>query len=206
MKKRIIRLRRWLDRLSVASENKHWDSAIAAADCLNAETREIRDELCGMFTEETKRFAFHKFITGLPMYIKTIGIALIIVMLSSMPIAIEPEKQLNAVSKLPVESNKNVKNLNWLTKEEDELLSVFRSDFTESSQMSLASASSEKVANTKKIKRVTKKTTVTDAENIPQELKSNTVAKSIAQEDLLTLIQVGEKALRGDSFGIKVVK
>ncbi|NLV82460.1 MAG: hypothetical protein GXZ18_05575 [Synergistaceae bacterium] len=206
MKKRIIRLRRWLDRLSVASENKHWDSAIAAADCLNAETREIRDELCGMFTEETKRFAFHKFITGLPMYIKTIGIALIIVMLSSMPISIEPEKKLNAVSKLTVESNKNVKNLNWLTKEEAELLSVFRSDFTESSQMSIASASSEKVANTKKIKRVTKKTTVTDAENIPQELKSNTVAKSIAQEDLLTLIQVGEKALRGDSFGIKVVK
>lgn len=209
MKKRVVRLKRWVDRLYEACDKKQWSSAMAAADCLNAETRDLRDELCDVYTDEIEKFALHKLMKRMPMYIKTAVIALLIVMLSSLPIAIEAEKQIRTVSNNPVETNKNAKNLNWLTIEEAELLSVFRSNFTENPQMSLLSVTNTKNIKTPRTAKVSKaaKTKVSPVtENISTKNKDKAVIKDTSQEDLLTLIHIGEKALKGDSFAIKVVK
>lgn len=209
MKKRVIRIKRWVDRLSVAYEKKQWSSAMAAVDCLNAETRDLRDELCNVYIEEIEKFTLNKLMARMPIYIKTVVIALFIVMLSSLPIAVEAEKQVMTVSKKPIETNKNVKNLNWLTNEEAELLSVFRSNFAENSQMSLLAVTNSKnikTTRTAKISEAQKTKVIPNTENISIKNKSKTIIKDTSQEDLLTLLQIGEKALKGDSFAIKVVK
>ena len=45
MKQKTARLQRWLDRLTAACENHKWKSAVAEADCLSAELKQVREEL-----------------------------------------------------------------------------------------------------------------------------------------------------------------
>lgn len=216
MKKKIIRLRRWLDRLSRACEGKQWSSAVAASDCLNAEARELREELYGILIEDSHDFRFQKILSTIPLHIKTIGIALLIVSLTSIPIATESEN-MTVVSKVSSENSFNKKNLSWLSKEEAELLTVFRSNFAEGSSMALTPLKTNvntSVNHKNNAKQSDQKEQGNSKEELfddnlksnAQESKNKSFVKTTVQDDLLSLIQVGERALRGDSFGIKVVK
>ena len=217
MKKKITRLKRWLDRLSKACDARQWSSAVAASDCLNAEARELREELYGILMEDSRDFRSTKMLSIMPMHIKTIGIALLIVSLTSIPIATESEKNASMISKTSSENTLNMKNLSWLTKEEAELLTVFRSNFTESSNMALTpikitastSVNNKKIANQSAYdgrKNHKEEFPIENFKRNTQEVQSKSFVKNTAHEDLLSLIQVGERALRGDTFGIKVVK
>lgn len=119
MKKKISRIQRWLDRLSTACETGRWDSALVEADCLSAEVREIREDLTLKLENDHAAARGILSRSAVTMSIKSVGIALFIVMVSTLPLAVESERPRTAqnVSK-PAQSN-GEEILTWVTREEE---------------------------------------------------------------------------------------
>ena len=206
MKKKISRIQRWLDRLSTACETGRWDSALVEADCLSAEVREIREDLTLKLENDHAAARGILSRSAVTMSIKSVGIALFIVMVSTHPLAVESERPRTAqnVSK-PAQSN-GEEILTWVTREEEELIRTLRADL---SGQNAGSAKTEKVFSVPVKKRTAAEAKKENAMVSEMPFALNTQVRSetlISPEDLLALLQIGEKALRGDAPAIKVIK
>jgi hypothetical protein len=206
MKKKISRIQRWLDRLSTACETGRWDSALVEADCLSAEVREIREDLTLKLENDHAAARGILSRSAVTMSIKSVGIALFIVMVSTLPLAVESERPRTAqnVSK-PAQSN-GEEILTWVTREEEELIRTLRADL---SGQNAGSAKTEKVFSVPVKKRTAAEAKKENAMVSEMPFALNTQVRSetlISPEDLLALLQIGEKALRGDAPAIKVIK
>jgi hypothetical protein len=140
------------------------------------------------------------------MSIKSVGIALFIVMVSTIPLAVESERPWKAQSESKPAQSSGEEILTWVTREEDELIRTLRSDL---SGQNAGSAKTESVFSVPVKKRASAeaKNENTMVSEIPS--ARNTQVRSeavISPEDLLALLQIGEKALRGDAPAIKVIK
>lgn len=206
MKKKISRIQRWLDRLSTACETGRWDSALVEADCLSAEVREIREDLTRKLENSHSATAYIFSRSTVAMSIKSVGIAFFIVLVSTIPLAVESERPWSAQSaSVPVQSSGR-EMLAWVTREEDELIRILRADLSgQNSELNQP----EKVfsAPIKKRASVQGKNENIAVSEIPA-LRNMPVRSEagISAEDLLALVQIGEKALRGDPPAIKVIK
>ena len=206
MKKKISRIQRWLDRLSTACETGRWDSALVEADCLSAEVREIREDLTLKLENDHAAARGILSRSAVTMSIKSVGIALFIVMVSTIPLAVESERPWTAQSESKPAQSSGEEILTWVTREEDELIRTLRSDL---SGQNAGSAKTESVFSVPVKKRASAeaKNENTMVSEIPS--ARNTQVRSealISPEDLLALLQIGEKALRGDAPAIKVIK
>ena len=205
MKKKIARIERWLNRLSAACETKRWDSALVEADCLSAEVREIREDLTHMLENdaiETERIFSRSAVT---MSIKSIGIALFIVLVSTIPLAVEADKPWaeQAVSKPAKSAPQEM--LAWVTPEEDELIRTLRADLSGKNAIKQTESVFLTPAKKRASLQVKKESIVFSEIPITQNIRVKPEV-GISAEDLLALIQIGEKALRGDTPAIKVIK
>ena len=205
MKKKIARIERWLNRLSAACETKRWDSALVEADCLSAEVREIREDLNHMLENdgfETERIFSRSAVT---MSIKSIGIALFIVLVSTIPLAVEAEKPwvAQAVSKPANSTGQEM--LAWVTPEEDELIRTLRTDLSGKNALKQTEIVFLTPAKKRASVQVKKENIAVSERPIAQEIRVKSEA-GISAEDLQALFQIGEKALRGDTPAIKVIK
>ena len=205
MKKKIARIERWLNRLSTACETKRWDSALVEADCLSAEVREIREDLTHMLENdafETERLFSRSAVT---MSIKSIGIALFIVLVSTIPLAVEADKPwaAQAVSKPAKSAPQEM--LAWVTPEEDELIRTLRADLSGKNAVKQTESVFLAPAKKRASLQVKKESIVFPEIPITQNIRVKPDV-AISAEDLLALIQIGEKALRGDTPAIKVIK
>ena len=205
MKKKIARIERWLNRLSAACETKRWDSALVEADCLSAEVREIREDLTHMLENdaiETERIFSRSAVT---MSIKSIGIALLIVLVSTIPLAVEADKPwaAQAVSKPAKSAPQEM--LAWVTPEEDELIRTLRADLSGKNAVKQTESVFLAPAKKRASLQVKKESIVFPEIPITQNIRVKPDV-AISAEDLLALIQIGEKALRGDTPAIKVIK
>lgn len=205
MKKKITRIERWLKRLSVACESKRWDSALVEADCLSAEVRELREDLNHMLendASEPERIFNRSAVT---MSIKSIGIALFIVLVSTIPLAVEAEKPWAAQTVSKPAKTTGQEMLTWVTPEEDELIKTLRADLSgknaakQTESVFLAPAKKRASVQVKKDGAIVFERTVAPEIRVKSEV-------GISAEDLLALLQIGEKALRGDTPAIKVIK
>ena len=206
MKKKISRIQRWLDRLSAACDKERWDSALVEADCLSAEVREIREDLAHMLENEQTSTAAIFSGSAVTMSIRSIGIALFIVMVSTIPLAVESERPWTpqAVS-VPLHNN-GEEVLAWVTREEDELLRTLREDLSgqnigRTAAQGIFSAPAKKGT----VARTPEKEIIVSEKPAVRESSVRSEA-GISAEDLLALLQIGEKALRGDTPAIKVIK
>lgn len=211
MKNKITRLQRWLDRLGAACDSKRWDSAAVEADCLSAEVREVRDELWKLAAAEPSASPRIFSREGVRMSLKSAAIAIVIVMFSTLPIAVESEKPWNlaantAKKEVPAE------HLSWVTDDEDNLLQVLRSGLNAnnpSANMAANPGFAQPPAAAKKtaarepgLKKTVKPAPVKNL----SAAKQNKTEPTLAPEDMLALIQAGEKALRGGEPAIKVIR
>ncbi|MDY9920673.1 MAG: hypothetical protein U2P59_02460 [Synergistota bacterium] len=206
MKKKISRIQRWLDRLSTACETGRWDSALVEADCLSAEVRQIREDLTQKLENDHVAAASIFSRSAVTMSIKSVGIALFIVLVSTIPLAVESERPWTAQTETKPAQKNGDEILAWVTREEDELLRTLRSDL---SGQNAGVTQTENVFSAPVKKRASaqvKRENVVVSE-IPA--VRNTPVRSeaeISAEDLMALLQIGEKALRGDTPAIKVIK
>lgn len=196
MNKKTARLQRWLDRLSVACDSRRWDSAVVEADCLSAEVRELRDDLWKMAVESPAPHARIFSRSAVTMTLRSAAIAMLIVMASTLPIAVEADRPWSAPT-VATKAEKETEHLGWVTQEEEELLHVLR---TELNSAKPAAASAVKPAPARR--NVAKQTPPAQLESAPR--KSS--GADIRPEDLLSLIQAGEKALRGGEPAIRVIE
>ena len=205
MKKKIARIERWLDRLSAACETKRWDSALVEADCLSAEVREIREDLNHMLENdgfETERIFSRSAVT---MSIKSIGIALFIVLVSTIPLAVEAEKPWAAQAVSKPANSTGQEMLAWVTPEEDELIRTLRTDLSGKNALKQTEIVFLTPAKKRASVQVKKENIAVSERPIAQEIRVKSEA-GISAEDLQALFQIGEKALRGDTPAIKVIK
>jgi len=206
MKKKISRIQRWLDRLSAACDKERWDSALVEADCLSAEVREIREDLAHMLENEQTSTAAIFSGSAVTMSIRSIGIALFIVMVSTIPLAVESERPWTPqTASVPLHNNRE-EVLAWVTREEDELLRTLREDLSgqnigRTAAQGIFSAPAKKGT----VARTPEKEIIVSEKPAVRESSVRSEA-GISAEDLLALLQIGEKALRGDTPAIKVIK
>ncbi|MDD4839029.1 MAG: hypothetical protein PHX99_07500 [Synergistaceae bacterium] len=206
MKKKISRIQRWLDRLSTACETGRWDSALVEADCLSAEVREIREDLTQKL-ENDHAAAVNIFSrSAVTMSIKSVGIALFIVLVSTIPLAVESERPWTAQTDTKAAQGTGDEILAWVTREEDELLRTLRSDLSGQNAGAIQTESVFSAPVKKRTSAQAKREIVVVSEipavrNIPVRSEAG-----ISAEDLMALLQIGEKALRGDTPAIKVIK
>lgn len=213
MVNKISRLQRWLDRLGAACDSKHWDAAVVEADCLSAEVREVREELWKLAMEEPSAAGRIFSREGMAMSFKSVVIAMLIVMFSTLPIAVESEKpwsQAGSVAQKELPSA----HLSWVTNDEDELLQVLRAGLNAgnpSANMALnpAFAAAPPALKKNAARNTAVQKTAVQTPGVRAAITAKPLGKteaSLTQEDMLALIQVGEKALRGGEPAIKVMR
>lgn len=194
MTNKTARLQRWLDRLTAACENKKWKSAVAEADCLSAELRMVRDELWEKAEESVEPKRSFNFRTC-----ASFGIAMAIVCLCTFPIAVESGKPQN-IAALPTGAENKFEEFTLVTAEEKELLQMLRANLKESN-VAIRKAEKEAPAAKRKLTARIAERQITD---VPEKAPAQRTDR-IKPEELLTLIQIGEKSLRGDTPAIKII-
>lgn len=203
MKKNITRMQRWLDRLSCASEKKKWNSALIEADCLHAELRKTREDILNEARNEAiavKKTAMgrHRVFVA----VRASVVAVLIVCSASLPSAVEADRPWPVVGTKTVYVKED--RLSWVTPEEEELLLTLRSEMSKSDLVTANIAAKTQrvaVASPKNISRADGKGTT----NVSNAATGNTAPAGVDNEDLLALIQIGEKALRGDTRAITII-
>ncbi|MGD9666905.1 MAG: hypothetical protein AB7U31_05550 [Synergistaceae bacterium] len=206
MKKKITRIQRWLDRLSTACETGRWDSALVEADCLSAEVREIREDLTQKLESDHCQAPGIFTRSAVTMSIKSVGIALFIVMVSTIPLAVESERPWTAQNESKPAQSSGEEILTWVTREEDELIRTLRADL---SGQNIGSANTESVFSVPVKKRASAqaKREIVVVSEMPAVRNTPVISEAgISAEDLMVLLQIGEKALRGDTPAIRVIK
>lgn len=183
----ISKIQRWVDRLAAACDQKKWAVAVSEADCLTAEIKLVREKLWENAEYEltpnttiNQRFS-KPAVTGL----KVLLSALIIICCTTIPIAMESEYP---VASVPVQKNEEVL---FVSSEEKELLAMLREDL--SSKNAPIIMTEKKIITEKKENRTAEKTLS------PQE-------DIIKTEDLITLVQIGQRSLMGNAPAIKIIQ
>ncbi len=199
MTNKTARLQRWLDRLTAACENKKWKSAVAEADCLSAELRMVRDELWEKAEESVEPKRSFNFRTCASFGVRSFGIAMAIVCLCTFPIAVESGKPQN-IAALPTGAENKFEEFTLVTAEEKELLQMLRANLKESN-VAIRKAEKEAPAAKRKLTARIAERQITD---VPEKAPAQRTDR-IKPEELLTLIQIGEKSLRGDTPAIKII-
>ncbi len=144
--------------------------------------------------------------SAVAMSIKSVGIAIFIVMVSTIPLAVESERPWTAKTETKSVQSSEEEILTWVTREEDELIRTLRADL---SGQNAGIAQTESVFSVPVKKRASAQVKKENTEISEMPTVRNTPERSetgISAEDLLALLQIGEKALRGDTPAIKVIK
>ena len=199
MTQKTARLQRWLDRMTAACENKKWKSAVAEADCLSAELRLVREELWEKVEESAAPKRSFNFRTFAFFGARSFGIAMAIVCLCTFPIAVESGRPQN-IAALPTGAENKFEEFTLVTAEEKELLQMLRANLKESNE---AVRTAEKEAPSVK-RKLTAKIVERQITDVPEKVPAARPER-IKPEELLTLIQIGEKSLRGDTPAIKII-
>jgi hypothetical protein len=200
LEKRLKRVQRWVDRCVEACRCKAWNSAIAELECARAEldsaSRELWDAAAGAEAPRDKWFRHRKAIilNGIP-------VAIAILFLAVGPTAIESFKPAGVVS-----SNR-VPSVEWVTADEKVLLENLRKSLSQRAAEANPEGGLEKIA-------VGRSPLRRQAQQPQPGLSGNDTALSpsvqaenglfLKAEDLLSLIQVGQRALRPDGESLRV--
>lgn len=205
MKKKIARVQRWLDRFSTACDNCRWDSAVVEADCLAAEVRDIREDIWNLLesSETNKQRIFTR--DAVLMGMRSVVIALLIVMIATFPLSIEAQRPYSGSQAIAKQEKNDYEHLSWITPEEEELIRALRVEL--SGQNISVSKTADNLVITTRNRTAAIPKDIARPEAV--RLKPAVAAKSevgFTAEDLLALVQVGEKALHGGDPVIKVIK
>ena len=198
----IVRLERWLSRLKKACESGRWDSAVVEADCLGAELRVVREELFELAKDgqESREFLAPAFSMGL----RSMVVALSVILLSTIPVATEADRPFSP--SFVQKSDKET--LNWVTTEEMDMIRELRVNL---SKNNLTPVPPEARVVSIKGTAARKNTAVGSTgfqqqERINKDNRKNGSVSEVLAEDVFSLVQIGEKVLKGDSPAIKIIQ
>ncbi len=159
----------------------------------------VRDELWEKAEASVEPKRSFNFRTCASFGARSFGIAMAIVCLCTFPIAVESGKPQN-IAALPTGAENKFEEFTLVTAEEKELLQMLRANLKESN-VAIRKAEKEAPAAKRKLTARMVERQITD---VPEKAPAQR-ADRIKPEELLTLIQIGEKSLRGDTPAIKII-
>ena len=163
----------------------------------------VRDELWEKAEESVEPKRSFNFRTCASFGARSFGIAMAIVCLCTFPIAVESGKPQN-IAALPTGAENKFEEFTLVTAEEKELLQMLRANLKESNVAIRKAEKEAPVAKRKAKRKLTARMVERQITDVPEKAPAQR-ADRIKPEELLTLIQIGEKSLRGDTPAIKII-
>lgn len=201
MEKRLKRIQRWVDRCIEACRCRAWTSAIAELECARAElesaSREIWEAAAGVELGSGRKktpFPRSAFLHALP-------ITAAVLLLAVGPTSIE---SFNPARPTAAETAPTVE---WVTPDEKALLENFRKSLSAGPAAGVpGSKSLEAAGYAYPVAKKARKGSPAEAleKGAPAEGASPRGSVPIAAEDLLSLIQVGQRALRPEAESVRI--
>lgn len=183
MEKNLKRVHRWVDRCIAACGNRKWDSALAEVECARAELESARETIWEMAEGSERQFPAGQFFA---LSFRSLAIALLVVMVAALPIS--------TGGYAPMGVGASSLRLEWVTSDEQSVLSALR---TSLSDMNFAR---EMQAGGNIIRPVNQIFAGTEKHGSAVH-KEDTGAAVI--DEILTLIEIGQRALRGEGVVIQ---
>ncbi len=201
MEKRLERVQRWVDRCIEACRCKAWSSAIAELECARAELdsagREIWEEASEAAVSRKPR-RFRDFV-GVPL--QSVIVALLILFVAVGPTSME---SFSASRSLSLSQPKPM--VEWVTADEKVLLESLRKSLSQShvqnETVGIAAGTGSGKASVKNRNQAIKGFVEKPVAGLPE--TSIQRGLSLPAEDLLSLIQVGQRALRSEGEILRV--
>jgi len=207
LEKRISKIQKWLDRCLEACRAKSWDNALADMECANAELRNAREKLW----EEIANQAVEKpgFLSRSMPALRTGVLVAVILITSAVPLSVN-----NAQLRRDVAGNEEKLVLEWVKSDEHKLLMALRESLSENSfrqtlytdqgpaeksgkiepEVSVTGSAAGKISSTDEQKRLQVK------ENVQKQ------KPELPVEEVIALIQIGERSLRDPGSAIEIKK
>ncbi|WP_024821751.1 hypothetical protein [Aminobacterium mobile] len=206
MEKRILRVMRWLERCLYASRRKAWHNALSEMECARAELEEARQELWRLAACEEK--AVHG-KTTLGFVVKSLGLAFLFLCAISAPLSVPMQN----AHRVLVADRSQEPVLEWLTIDEQALLTALRRNLSESNIEAMRQKGEEEEGKPYQLPRLdrgptavalrSEKSTIVETEG-QRNIEGKENEKNISLDRILTLVQVGQKALRDQGPAIVV--
>ena len=200
MEKRLMRVQRWIDRCMEACRCKAWNSAIAELECARAELDSASREIWEEASETQIRMQPRWLYGSKTVLLHVVPVSILILFLAVGPTSME---SFLSPTSLAIEPSPSVE---WVTADEKVMLENLRKNRSQRRASDFPEAGVERVAvgrpaaRSKPLNKV--ESTGQGKAQIPAVFSQPGV--SVAAEDLLSLIQVGQRALRPDGEGLRV--
>lgn len=207
LERRVKRIERWLKRCSSACSHGSWGSALMEIECMEAETRGLRDDI---WTAAEKEVALEESTKPRrASIVRLILVAAVLLLALELPLSVGQDRPYD-----PFE----IGSVEMLTSTEAEILTELRRTlvsgntgriFVTVEPPQTADAASKSVASTRKTASapapVQKEKTRSASKIKTVEAKEQKTSEKneISMEEVITLIQIGERAIRGHSVPIR---
>jgi len=188
MDRNLKRVHRWIDRCMAACGSQKWDSALAEVECARAELESARETIWERASGSPRQFPVGQFFS---LSFRSLSVAILLVMAAALPIST------GGYAPMGVERISSLR-LEWVTTDEQSVLKALRNSLSE---MNFA-------RNTEAPEAVVRpKNTVFSGAVRQEPLKSEAVNPgNPTLEEILALIEIGQRELRGEGVIIQRLK
>lgn len=205
MEKKIRKVQKWLERCVLACRSGSWENALAEMECANAELEMARKDLWARVSEEGMH-GKKGVITLFPDLVLAGGLALLLVLFTAVPVS-----RLHISAFIPSTDDRDLK-VEFVNSEEEVILQALRRSlsengfretvFTDSRQSDMSGRSEMTRDGMEEVHAVPDP--VSSVKVVAQMPVNKNEQTDLDMERLITLVQVGEKALRESGPAIEI--
>jgi len=214
LEKKIRTIQKWLERCLVSCKAKSWERAVADMECANAELRLTREELW-MQASNSKDSIPSRSFRNAGLTAKVFLVASLILMVSAAPIAVNQ----GVISNRASSDSKPV--LEWLEKDEEMLITALRQSLSENGfretdlSDTVVQDKLQEPAIERSVARLGRNPSDTALGYLSTETKetlgsdkelSGRVDSEVSVEEVLALLEIGQRVLRNPETPITVEK
>jgi len=209
VEQRIRKIQKWLDRCLEACKARSWENALADMECANAELRRAREQLWQDLSASLgeDRRGIEKY---LPTWIRTSLVAAVVILASAVPLAVNEV----VVSRETARSNSELV-LEWVGRDEQKLLAALRESLSENSfrevqnvpekaEVDNAPSGALVVSRKRSETSVPSKAAQEVEEGSGVSAESGEKEAEVSLEEVIALVQIGERSLRDQGSAIEI--
>jgi len=200
LEKRLKRIQRWVDRCIEACRCKAWTSAIAELECARAELETASREIWEAVAEGEPLPCKNRTPFPRTAFLHALPVTVIVLLLAVGPTSIE---SFNPARPTVAE---NAPSVEWVTPDEKALLENFRKSLSAGTAAGVPGSKSLEAGYAYPVGKKARKGSPAEAleKDVAAEGASPKGTVPIAAEDLLSLIQVGQRALRPEAESVRI--
>lgn len=186
MEKNLKRVQRWVDRCIAACGSRKWDSALAEVECARAELESARDIIWERASDSRRQLPVGQVFA---LSFRSLAIALLVVMIAALPIS--------TVGYAPMGVDTDSLRLEWVTSDEQSVLSSLRASLSEMNfAREVQPGENGAISGNHVFPGAERHVSAAPQED----------ASGVALDEILTLIEIGQRALRGEGIVIQKPK